>query len=217
MFQSRKLAQFFATPIWLFDLDPAKVATLNAIIFAHLKTLTRPDYQPGDELSMQSPHDLHRRPEFAPLVEVARAACRSVFDELQVDVPEFDLTGCWINVSPPLKRHHEHTHPNNYLSLVYYPQVPKGGDSIRFHDPRLAPHVLMPRMKQMTLLTVNSVTVEVATGRLVAFPSWLRHSVEPNFGSAERISVAMNAMYRDVAERYSPPMWQPKMLPKNGS
>ena len=66
--------------------------------------------------------------------------------------------------------HIEHSHPNNFLSFVYYPRVPKGGDVIEFHDPRPQAHVIAPPFATLNAKVASTVTVAVEAGRLVAFP-----------------------------------------------
>ena len=39
-------------------------------------------------------------------------------------------------MNAPGAAHGLHSHPNNFLSGVYYVRVPSGGDTINFHDPR---------------------------------------------------------------------------------
>jgi hypothetical protein len=42
------------------------------------------------------------------------------------------ITGCWANVNPPGSYHPTHNHPNNFLSGVYYVDIPG-----KWHGPRL--------------------------------------------------------------------------------
>ena len=64
---------------------------------------------------------------------------------------------------------------------------------------------------------LDGVNLNVQAGRLVLFHSWLRHSVETNKGSGERISVAFNVMFRDFAQRYARPTWKPKIKPASAA
>ena len=47
------------------------------------------------------------------------------------------------------------------------------------------------------------------SGRMVLFPSWLRHHVPSNEGTTERISIAFNLMFTSFAETIATPMWKP--------
>jgi uncharacterized protein (TIGR02466 family) len=214
VFASKNLAELFPTLVWIFDLEPGEAARCNERLLQHLDSIASPRPEPKNDLSLQSEHDLQRHACFAPLKPKVDLAVRDVMAHLGLQEAEFAVTGAWLNLSASGLRHHEHTHPNNWLSLVYYVQVPAGGDSIRFYDPRPQAHVLMPRTKRPSPLTASSITLGVAPGRLMAFPSWLRHSVDPNAGEGERVSVAINVMFTQFGERMAAPMWDAKLKGK---
>ena len=50
--------------------------------------------------------------------------------------------------------------------------------------------------------------MQVKPGRIVLFPAWLSHSVPANRTKEERISIAFNAMFSDIAESMSAPLWK---------
>lgn len=210
-FAQRDLAQLFPTLVWVFDLTPDAAARCNAPLLAHLRELASPRPPQRNDLSLQSDHDLHRLPCFDPIRPAIENAVRDIAAHLQLEEAETEVTGAWLNLSAPGIRHHDHTHPNNWLSLVYYLQVPQGGDTIRFYDPRPQAQVLMPRTKRLSPLTGSSITLAAAPGRIMAFPAWLRHSVDGNSGTGDRISLAVNVMFRQFAERMAAPMWKPKL------
>lgn len=101
-----------------------------------------------------------------------------------------------------------HTHPNNFLSAVYYVQIPEGTGAIRFLDPRPQMQTIMPKVAEQTVFTANEVTVEARPGRLVVFPAWLQHAVPVNKGKGERISIAFNLMFKNYTEKLSPALWR---------
>lgn len=210
-FARRDLAELFPTLVWVFDLTPEMAARCNAPLLSHLWSVTTPRPPQRNDLSLQTDHDLHLLPCFDEIRPVLDSAVRDICAHLQLEEAETMVTGAWLNLSAPGIRHHDHTHPNNWLSLVYYLQVPRGGDTIRFYDPRPQAHVLMPRTKRLTPMTGSSITIAATAGRIVAFPSWLRHSVDANSGSGDRISLAVNVMFREFAERMAAPMWKPKL------
>ncbi len=109
---------------------------------------------------------------------------------------KFRLRG-WINVNRAGDSNTLHSHPGCFLSATYYVKVPpemKGG-AIYFRDPR-GPAVAMYETPGIELPWVgsgNGIPVTPATGKLLLFPSWLEHRVEPFEGLGERISIAFNA------------------------
>ena len=212
VFASQNIAELFPTLVWVFDLEAAHAERCNTALLRHLESIASPRPTMPDDLSLQSENDLQMHPCFAPLNPAVDLAVRQIMTQLALQEAEFMVTGSWLNLSEPGMRHHEHSHPNNWLNLVYYVQVPKGGDSIRFYDPRPQAHVLMPKTKRNTPHTATSITIGLAPGRLVAFPSWLRHSVDSNAGDGERISLSINVMFRRFGESMAAPMWDPILV-----
>ena len=103
----------------------------------------------------QTHTDMHIRPEFADLTSLIRKATKAALDFLQIDYRDFSITGCWANFNPPGGLHGAHTHPNNYLSGVYYVRTPAGVDSIDFFDPRPAAVAWLQRPRQLNRFNGN--------------------------------------------------------------
>jgi uncharacterized protein (TIGR02466 family) len=100
-----------------------------------------------------------------------------------------------------------HSHPNNFLSGVYYVQVQEGADTINFHDPRPQTGIIRPPVTELTAYNTDQVVVKVQTATLLLFPAWLPHSVSPNESGETRISVSFNVMFSAFAEEMSKPLW----------
>ena len=109
--------------------------------------------------------------------------------------------------SAPGRAHPAHSHPNNFLSGVYYVQTQAGADAVNFHDPRPQAAVIRPPVTALTADNTDQVVVPVKDGALLLFPSWLVHSVDANQSSKERISLSFNMMFPDYPEVISTPMW----------
>ena len=188
----------FPTPWWITNLDPVDAAVLNARLKAEIERILEPrsKLQPGG--TWNTPQDLHTRPAFFEFVKLVEAATNGVARFLHIEQYPMVITGCWANINPPGSSHHAHLHPNNYLSGVYYVAIPPSGSVIQFHDPR--PMLIMPKLTQFTQFTANTVNVESKEGRLIIFPSWLRHSVPANQDESERISISFDLMFKDFTE-----------------
>jgi len=117
------------------------------------------------------------------------------------------ITGCWVNASPPGAKHHAHSHPNNYLSGVYYVKAQPGANTINFLDPRMVVGLIRPPVNNFNELNSESVTIDIEAGELCFFPHWLRHSVKENISNEDRISIAFNIMFEDYVNKMSVPMW----------
>ena len=200
--------ELFPTPLWSVDIPPTEAGPLNAALKAEIERMiaARPKVPSGS--NWQTPQDLHVRPAFAPFVRVVEAAVASIAKDLQLDQYPMMITGCWANINPPGSYHPTHNHPNNFLSGVYYVAAHEVGPHLVFQDPR--PGIIMPRSK-LGRFTANVAVAPVKPGRMVFFPSWLRHHVPSNEGDAERISIAFNLMFTNFAETISAPMWRPSV------
>jgi uncharacterized protein (TIGR02466 family) len=208
MFATTSVQEFFPTPIWIVDLQATAADALNKRLMAQFEHLAGSRPAAGVGSTWQTDPDLHKRPEFAELTGLLRKAVKACLDFLQVDYDDFLITGCWANFNPTGGLNSAHTHPNNYLSGVYYLRTPAGADTIEFTDPRPAAVARMPRAKTLNRFNGNRMTVQTKPGRFVLFPAWLSHNVPVNRTSQERVSIAFNAMYANFAETMSAPLWK---------
>jgi uncharacterized protein (TIGR02466 family) len=193
-FESGTVNQLFATPVWAFR--PLGAAALAEQLAAQVLALRVADPQPaaaGDH--WQSRDDLHQADALAPLVALIDEASRAVRALLQVAC-ELSITGMWANVTRGSGALHEHTHPNNYLSGVFYLRMPAGAGAIAFKDPRPQTRILRPRTLADNPWNALELEYPAAAGTLLMFPAWLEHSVRPSRTGEERISVAWNQMIR---------------------
>ena len=206
-FGSAQPLRMFPTVVWQAQLNPRLRGRLNARIRAKVDELRRGAGPLERGQAWQSSQVLHELEEFRELVETIRAATADALEYLRVGYGDFEITGCWANVNAPGAVHGIHSHPNNYFSGIYYVQVPKGGDTVSFHDPRIQTAILRPPVRELTADNADQVVVAVRSGMLLVFPSWLQHSVEANRGKRERISLSFNIMFSAYAENLSKPTW----------
>ncbi len=104
------------------------------------------------------------------------------------------LFDSWANVCRNGNYNVVHTHPNAMWSIVYYvaagepdESIPYGG-LLELLDPReSANYIQVPN----TVLDARTF-IENQPGRMILFPSWVKHMVHPFVGSGVRISIACN-------------------------
>ena len=104
----------------------------------------------------------------------------------------------WANINPPGAMNRAHVHPNSLWSGVYYVKAPKNSGHLKIDDPRAAASMSRPRQKlgaQPSRLW-REAHFEPITGRLIMFPAWLTHAVDPNESNENRISVSFNFMQK---------------------
>jgi uncharacterized protein (TIGR02466 family) len=204
-FETAEVLRLFPVFVWKAQVAPDLCRPIDAAIRGLLAE--RPPGTPAPGTLWQSGNALHRHSACAPLVRVVNAAVPEVLEFLKLGYREFEITGCWANVAAAGGWHRMHSHPNNFLSGVYYVQVQAGADTINFHDPRPQAGVIRPPVTDLTVYNTDQAVVSVAVGTLLVFPAWLPHSVDANASAAERISVSFNVMFRDLVERLAPPLW----------
>ncbi len=202
----QQVREHFPTPLWVLDIDPADAAPLNAKLKAEIEKIIAPRPKVPTGSNWQTPHDLHTRPAFAEFTQFVEVASRSIAQLLQLEQYPMMITGCWANINPPGTYHPTHNHPNNYLSGVYYVAIPETGSELLFQDPR--PSLIMPWSGKLNRLTANAAAEQAQPGRMVVFPSWLRHHVPSNEGTTERISISFNLMFKNFAETAAAPRWK---------
>ena len=197
----------FPTLVWKILLKTKSRDALDAKVLATLESLRRdlPTLQPGH--GWQSEQTLHQRDEFRELISCVSSVAKSILRFLRIGQEDFEVTGCWATVLAAGAIHKTHSHPNNFLSGVYYVRIHPGADAISFHDPRSQTRVIRPPVVELTSENTDQVVVRVTNGTLLMFPSYLEHSVDANTSAEERISISFNIMFSSFAENLSKPLW----------
>jgi uncharacterized protein (TIGR02466 family) len=212
-FQPPAVLRMFPSFVWKAELRPEIYRPLNESILRHLNGIGAPlaDLKPGE--SWQSDHGLHELDQFRQIVDCIDEAAAHVLQYLKVGHEGAKVTGCWANVNAPGAGHRGHSHPNNYLSGVYYVQTQEGADTINFLDPRPQTGIIHPPVTELTAENTEQVVLRVRDGTLLMFHAWLQHSVDPNRGSRMRISIGFNVMFPGYTESMTRPSWMPGRRP----
>ncbi|MNF60074.1 hypothetical protein D3C84_416790 [compost metagenome] len=202
-----EVIRLFPTFVWQSRLEPACYEPLNRGLLAQIETLMGANAGACKGAAWQSGYALHRKPEFAALVGHIEAAVSDVLAFIKVVDAPFRITGCWANALGPGAAHPLHSHPNNFLSGVYYVQTQEGADTISFHDPRPQTAIIRPPVTALMAYNTDQVVIAVSDGSLLIFPAWLPHSVSVNRSDRLRISVSFNVMFVAYDATMSPPLW----------
>ena len=205
--QASDVIPMFPTLVWKISLKPELRDAIDARVMATLERLRRnlPILEPGQ--GWQSEQTLHEREEFHELASVVDHVAMSILRFLRIGNEAVEITGCWATVLAKGAVHKSHSHPNNFLSGVYYVRVHSGSDTINFHDPRRQTYVIRPPVTELTAENTDQIVVRLINGTLLVFPSYLEHSVDANTSDEERISVSFNIMFPSFTETLSKPLW----------
>jgi len=137
--------------------------------------------------------DMASKPEYQPLVNELMIMSKDVFKEEWLD-REPVLGNMWANINPKEGSNQPHIHPNSLFSGVYYVKSNPQAGRLKIYDPRPGVQIVMPVRKegQPPKHLWRDANLDPVTGRLIMFPAWLWHAVEPNQSDELRISVSFN-------------------------
>ena len=205
---------YFPTPIFFRDVPD--VAPINRKLAEDIYTWREADPDGVVRSNMKqagswhSTVDMQTRPEFQAFVQMVTATVQLVYDDLGYDPAcPAKCDNMWANINPRHGFNRHHVHPNVLWSGVYYVQAPENAGRIYFTDPRVqaqmvTPHFAPDQERQRELW--QEVHYAPVAGRLVLFPAWLGHEVQPNLSELEgragdRISISFNYFQAPREER----------------
>ncbi len=137
--------------------------------------------------------EMHKMPVFKPLVNELFLMMNDIWKEEWLD-REPMLGNMWANINPPGGYNRPHVHPNSLFSGVYYVKGNKESGTLSMNDPRPGVQTVMPSRKpgKPPKHLWREVHLDPVPGRIIIFPAWLWHCVEPNKTNDIRISVSFN-------------------------
>ena len=117
-------------------------------------------------------------------------------------VPKYNvepyITTSWINHSTIDEYHHIHHHPNSIISSVFYINADKNSDQITFHKDEHNTIDLSSEIKDYNLYNSSLWSSPVQTGKILLFPSSLKHSVKSVTINESRISLSFNIFVKGI-------------------
>ena len=200
-----KVARYFPTLIFSVKIPDSEVLNAHLIeaIYAERerdKSGVRKSNFP--ELGGWHSHvKLHKDDRFAGLVQHVDEAAAMMCRELGYHRSyRLRIGTMWSIINPPGGLNRAHIHPGCIWSGVYYVQAPRNSGRIEFIDPRtqnlMSSAEYIPDTKRPRHCWTK-VQYKPVAGKMLIFPSWLYHSVDPNRSkakgkSADRIIVSFN-------------------------
>jgi uncharacterized protein (TIGR02466 family) len=140
-------------------------------------------------------------PVVAPLITHINFMLNDLHDELGYK-KEYRLTldNMWVNINGPKDFNVSHKHNKSWISGVYYIKCNQDSGDLRLATPVAAQEWDDPTYAVETFNGFNSVNWRIPpeAGKIILFPSWLAHFVEPNLSQEERISIAFNVQLNPV-------------------
>ena len=200
----------FVTDLWEFDFpyhDQFKPQALDFISSAkaqeHISKYTlNPSLTSygGDELCFDEDRSLFSFFQTQVLKLLKRVEKNHEWEE-----GEWDRIHPWFNINQKGNFNPPHAHPGNDYSGCYYVTFPENSGLIHFLDPRPQHRFASPNPKSTedknwyssdNIYDSSFFTYQIKEGKVIIFPSWLTHYVDPNPTDSLRISIPFNAQYR---------------------
>lgn len=124
-------------------------------------------------------HDnLHLNIKFEPIINLLTPIIKTTLDTLNIDSAGYNITSMWANIQGPGGYLANHIHSNSFLSGVLYLNLPgKDKGLLYFEDPKIEKiswHFDSLSEKSV-MFQDRGWNVEPEIGKLIIFPSWLRH------------------------------------------
>ncbi|MEO1733543.1 MAG: TIGR02466 family protein, partial [Pseudomonadota bacterium] len=148
-----------------------------------------------------SQNNLHKEDAFKKLTDRVNTLANGIGDDLGYATDqELKITTMWSITNPPGSSNRAHVHPGALWSGVYYVHAPENSGKIEFIEPRtmhlMGQPVFKAKSKRKTECWTK-VKVTPKAGKVLFFPSWLYHSVEPNLSeeegsAADRVIISFN-------------------------
>tara|TARA_Y100001963_G_scaffold107309_2_gene148361 strand:+ start:134 stop:904 length:771 start_codon:yes stop_codon:yes gene_type:complete len=174
---------WFPTRIWFVDLPNAE--NINSKLMSDIDRWYERDTKGiirSNSLGWHSAVDMHHRTEYNHFTKVLFKKIEEVMmkESYHPDTEPW-CDNMWANINKRYSHNRNHMHPGGMWSGVYYIYAPKDSGRIWFTDPRAEAHMVMPNYSEKrSPHTWREVYYEPVPGRLLIFPSWLMHEVEPN-------------------------------------
>jgi uncharacterized protein (TIGR02466 family) len=199
-----KAQLWFPTTIFQVTLDDVSKKIINDEIMMEIKDhLNNPESKKSTYVNTDT--NLHKSKKLKQASAFFNRAIFEYLKFLKIEHHDFEISGCWANISRKNFSHHNHSHQNNFVSGVYYCKTDKGkSDKIHFNDPREQNKVIIPVPSEQNIYNSNGALLDATEGVAYLFPSWLRHEVPIHKSEEDRISVAFNAMFTDLESLSKP-------------
>ena len=184
---------FFPTIIYVKDLPNAN--ELNSYLEKHIVEWSNQDkgVSKTNVNGWHSQTDMNNKPEYKPLIQELFTMQNEIIQEERLDI-EPRLGNMWANINYPGGYNQMHLHPNSLFSGAYYIKASPNSGRLQLMDPRPGVQQNMPTRKpgKIPRELWRETYYDPIPGRIIMFPSWLWHKVEPNKSNDIRISVSFN-------------------------
>lgn len=184
------IVSLFPTAVGMFDLN-------RSFTDEELSVLLKQEEYPNMGNKTSKERFIFRDKILADLSSFATESVNKYFQEVIAPSKEVSLyiTQSWMNYSKKGEWHHAHEHPNSILSGVFYIQT-DNEDKIYFE--RVGYEQISFPTEKYNLYNSKSWWIPAIQGRLIIFPSSLRHHVMPVTTDHTRVSLSFNTFAKGL-------------------
>jgi len=189
---------YFSTPVYIKDIGTSEY---NKYLEEQIVAWSKSDLglQKTNMNGWHSTTDMHTKVEYKHLIEELHIAQQDIYkDECLEGEPL--LGNMWANINFKGGYNRPHIHPNSLWSGVYYIKTPDKCGHLNIEDTRTMSLMSRPKKtnKQEPKHLWREVHFKPKAGRLIMFPSWVNHCVDPNESDDIRISVSFNFLQKGM-------------------
>lgn len=177
-------------PTMIFQIDVPEPEDLNKKLLASIYAERERDKKGISRSNIpalggwHSHNDLYKSKEYAELVGLIGQATSKMSEDLgYADSHTIRIGTMWSIINPPGCVNRAHVHPGCLWSGVYYIQAPENCGNIEFIEPRtvhLMNQAKFQPNKKRSRENWTKVRYTPVAGRMIIFPAWLYHAVDPN-------------------------------------
>ena len=187
------VTSLFSVPIWK-DAFP-NFENLKETFIKSVKDFAKDNpvsEHKSNQWGYQSPKDLHRLPELAPLFNYVTKMAYNAAESISLQ-KNFAIMEAWANINSSRQcMNHQHTH-GGVFSGIFYLKVPEESGQLFLVNPAINPSWQGASLvEKPTQYTSESIFVNPKEGSIIIWPSYLPHAVGTNNHDEERISIAFN-------------------------
>jgi len=201
----------FPTIINRFFIENSSILNLSETYNKILNLKGHPTTTPHEILpdSYTTSDDLHLNENFSEEVKILSKCFKVSLDSMAIQYDDIDMTCMWANFAGPnqIYNHNSHNHPNSFLSCAFYVNVPLSDkNTISFDDPRAVRDCIIPNYRDdiESPEKYNANWFNTATGLIIVFPSWLKHSVPPSTWKSDyRMVISANIIPISDCKRFT--------------
>jgi uncharacterized protein (TIGR02466 family) len=183
-----KIMDLFPTPLYINNIDESLINQQKDYL------LNLPKISNTGNLRSESGYIL----EYPLFAELKKTVNKHIKEYVNIIYPNTNIdvyiTQSWANYTEPNQYHHKHSHPNSFISGVFYVNAIKNEDMIKFY--KELPPIYHINYNQANNYNSGDVAILVETGDLVLFPSNFTHNVPPTTSKETRISISFNTFIK---------------------